>query len=121
MIYILSKGGQYEQALQVFNAIGKAKNMRVSKDVHHFHAILYGLSISNTENKLNKAQELFNEMRELEIRPNRYMYTTLIKLHVSEHKEDKALQLYEDMVEEGIVPDIPLYNWYSTFALIAFA
>lgn len=111
MIYLLSQGGQYEKALEVFNAIGKAKNMRLSRDIHHYHAILYGLSISNTEHKLAKAEELFNQMREAKIQPNRYVYTTLIKLHVVERKEDRAIQLYEDMVEEGIVPDIPLYNW----------
>ena len=111
MIYLLSKGGHFDRALQLFDSIGKAKNMRISKDVHHFHAILYGLSISKIPHKLNRAKDIFEEMKKAHIQPNRYMYTTLIKIHVQEHKEDAALQLYEDMIEAGISPDIPLYNW----------
>jgi pentatricopeptide repeat protein len=54
--------------------------------------------------------EVFNEMRANQLAPNRYVYTTLLTLLIREKRPFEAIKLFEDVTEQGLRPDIPLYN-----------
>lgn len=110
IIKLLSRAGQVEKALQVFDGIGVARNMQIRRDAFHYNAILCTLAESDYPNKITLAEKIFSEMRSAQIIPNKHIYTTLISVFMKERAYGRVVELYEAMDEEGVTPDVPLYN-----------
>ena len=111
MIRLMGKAGEAGTALDLFHGIGKAANMsRMKKDAFHYNAILSCLAKSNAENKLAEAIKIFEDMRQQKVRPNKFIYNTLIHIYIKEGKYGGAIRLFEEMSAEGIKADEAIYN-----------
>jgi pentatricopeptide repeat protein len=61
-----------------------------------------------------EAEELFNEMNDPECpdvpKPDKWSYTAMINIYGSDGDVDRALQLFAEMLEGGIEPNIMSYT-----------
>jgi pentatricopeptide repeat protein len=92
--------GETESAHNVFRTLS-ARGLRATH--HHFSALMEGYSMMGD---LDTAKEVLELARNAGVPPNVVMYTILIHGYGRKHHPRKALHVFQEMVEEGVYPDV---------------
>ena len=104
------KNGAVDVALEIFGKLRdptlrtSSDDRRPVRDVVTYNTMISALS--NAE-KSNDAFALFERMKRVGLRPDKYTYTALIK---SCWHDGDVQELFYDMKERGVVADVVMYN-----------
>jgi pentatricopeptide repeat protein len=80
---------------------------RVEPNIFVFSA---AISACGKAGKVDKALELFEEMKDLGIRPNAFTYTALMSAYGNAGQPAEALEWFKEMKDRGIRPDAFTYS-----------
>ncbi|XP_047308859.1 pentatricopeptide repeat-containing protein At4g19890 [Impatiens glandulifera] len=101
----LCKKGWTEKAFRLFLKLVRSEHHK--PNVHAYTAMIGGYC---KEEKMNRAEMLFEKMKEQGLVPNINTYTTLIDGHSKTGNIDRGYNLVSEMKTVGLVPNIYTYN-----------
>jgi len=103
LLEVCTRTGDLQKARAVLKMMDEAK---VPRNAVVYTSMLRGLA---QQGQLKEAREVFAEMKAC-VQPDIICYSVLIKAHCDQGQLDPAIQLLEDLLEQGHAPDEILFN-----------
>lgn len=107
------KKNRFMEALQVFQNM---RDSNVEMDAATYSMMIDTLA-KDREQSVEAVYDLYNEMKENNIKPDVRVYTSLLNACAREENYERATRLFQEMQEHNVEPNV--YTFNSMFTLLA--